>query len=92
MSTNLPFFAGIAVDDLSKAKRFYGQTLGLDVSDRGTSLMTVHAANGYSVLLYEKPVHEPAAPAAGHGDQAGQADRVGPARRRHTDGRQARAR
>jgi catechol 2,3-dioxygenase-like lactoylglutathione lyase family enzyme len=60
MLKNSPFFAGFAVDDMAKAKAFYGDTLGARVVDLGTGLGVLQAGNGYSVLIYEKPVHEPA--------------------------------
>ena len=62
MLKNSPFYAGIAVDDVGRAKRFYEQTLGVfAVVDVGEHLLALHAANGYAVLLYAKPGHEPAA-------------------------------
>ena len=60
MLKNSPFFAGFAVDDLAKAKAFYGDTLGARVVDLGPGLAMLQAGNGYAVLIYEKPVHEPA--------------------------------
>lgn len=56
-----PFFAGFAVDDIPKAKKFYGETLGVDVDPQGEYLMWLRAANGYQVLVYGKEKHEPAA-------------------------------
>jgi catechol 2,3-dioxygenase-like lactoylglutathione lyase family enzyme len=62
MLTNAPFYAGFAVDDLAKAKTFYGETLGVfEVADIASSLLSLRAANGYAVLIYEKERHEPAA-------------------------------
>jgi catechol 2,3-dioxygenase-like lactoylglutathione lyase family enzyme len=62
MLRNSPFFAGFAVDDLAKAKDFYGSTLGVfDVVESGNGLLSLRAANGYAVLIYLKPGHEPAA-------------------------------
>jgi catechol 2,3-dioxygenase-like lactoylglutathione lyase family enzyme len=56
-----PFFAGFAVDDLAKAKDFYGQTIGVfQVIALGDSLLSLQAANGYAVLVYEKTSHQPA--------------------------------
>jgi len=57
-----PFYAVFAVDDLTAAKRFYGETLGVfQVIDIGTGLLSLQAGNGYAVLVYEKRSHEPAA-------------------------------
>ena len=62
MLKNAPFYGGFAVDDLAKAKDFYGQTLGVfDVAEVGTGLLSLRAANGYAVLIYLKPGHQPAA-------------------------------
>ena len=61
MLKNAPFFAGFAVDDLAAAKDFYEGTLGLRVIDLGPPLLSLQAVNGYAVLVYEKPDHEPAA-------------------------------
>src|SRR6266480_3191324 len=62
MLKNSPFFAGFAVDDPAKAKEFYGQTLGVfDVAELGGGLLSLRAANGYAVLIYPKPGHQPAA-------------------------------
>jgi len=62
MLKNSPFYAGIAVDDATKAKEFYGEKLGVfQVTDLGNGLLALQAANGYAVLLYPKPGHEPAA-------------------------------
>lgn len=52
-------FSGFAVDDLEAARRFYGDTLGLDVSvEHG--LLTLHLAEGRDTLVYEKPDFAPA--------------------------------
>jgi len=56
-----PLFAGFAVNDIPKAKEFYGKALGLQVEPVGEYLLWLRAANGYSVLIYGKPNHEPAA-------------------------------
>ena len=62
MLKNAPFYAGFAVDDLAKAKEFYGQTLGVfGVEEVGPGLLSLRAANGYAVLIYVKPGHQPAA-------------------------------
>jgi catechol 2,3-dioxygenase-like lactoylglutathione lyase family enzyme len=62
MLKNSPFYAGFAVDDLARAKAFYGDVLGVSqVIDIGTGLVSLQAANGYAVLMYEKPGHTPAA-------------------------------
>ena len=58
---NSPFYAGFAVDDLAKAKQFYADTLGVSpVVEIAPTLLSLHAGNGYAVLVYEKPSHTPA--------------------------------
>jgi predicted enzyme related to lactoylglutathione lyase len=52
-------FSGFAVGDIGKAKEFYGQTLGLKVSE-SHGLLTLHLAGGNNVLIYPKPDHTPA--------------------------------
>ena len=60
MLKNSPFYAGFAVDDMAKAKAFYAEKLAVQVVDVGPGLLSVHAGNGYAVLIYERDGHEPA--------------------------------
>ena len=53
-------FSGFAVDDLDRARDFYGTTLGLDVRDEEMGLLSLHLAGGTVVLVYPKPDHTPA--------------------------------
>ena len=54
-------FSGYSVDDLQKAKQFYGETLGIEVSQHEEMpVLHLHIYGGYEVILYEKPNHEPA--------------------------------
>ena len=52
-------FSGFSVNDIEKAKEFYGRTLGLKVSE-SNGLLTLHLAGGNNVLIYPKPNHLPA--------------------------------
>jgi catechol 2,3-dioxygenase-like lactoylglutathione lyase family enzyme len=52
-------FSGFSSNDIPKAKQFYGQTLGLEVSEEN-EMLTLHLAGGGSVLIYPKDNHEPA--------------------------------
>lgn len=52
-------FSGFAVDDTAAAKKFYGDTLGLDVSEEH-GMLTLHLAGGANVLVYPKSDHTPA--------------------------------
>jgi catechol 2,3-dioxygenase-like lactoylglutathione lyase family enzyme len=59
MFANTKAFSGFAVDDLEKARDFYGETLGLKTSeDHG--LLTLHLAGDRPTLVYPKPGHTPA--------------------------------
>jgi predicted enzyme related to lactoylglutathione lyase len=53
-------FSGFSANDIPKAKEFYGQTLGLKVSE-SNGLLTLHLTGGNNVLVYPKPNHTPAA-------------------------------
>lgn len=59
MFKNSKAFSSFSVDDRQKAKEFYGQTLGLDVSESKEGLM-LQIAGGGTVFLYPKPNHSPA--------------------------------
>ena len=52
-------FSGFSVDDLEKAKEFYGQTLGLDITE-ANGLLQLHIAGGTTILVYPKDNHVPA--------------------------------
>ena len=52
-------FSGFSVDDLDKARRFYGDTLGIETSEQ-YGLLTLHLAGGRDTLVYPKPDHTPA--------------------------------
>lgn len=52
-------FSGFSVDDTEAAKAFYGDTLGIRVTeDHG--LLTLHIAGDRDILVYLKPTHVPA--------------------------------
>jgi predicted enzyme related to lactoylglutathione lyase len=54
-------FSGFAVDDIERAREFYGETLGLDVeSIDEPGLLSIHLAGGRDTLVYPKPDFEPA--------------------------------
>jgi len=52
-------FSGFSVNDVQKAKEFYSQTLGLDVSE-SNGLLQLHIAGGTTILMYPKENHTPA--------------------------------
>ena len=59
MFRNNQAFSGFSVDDIPTAKAFYGETLGLDVSEV-SDMLALKIANGSTVLVYPKPNHIPA--------------------------------
>jgi catechol 2,3-dioxygenase-like lactoylglutathione lyase family enzyme len=60
MLSNSPLYASFAVNDIPAAKKFYADTLGVRVVEIGDGLLSIQAQNGYAVLAYVKPEHEPA--------------------------------
>ncbi|MBC5806153.1 MAG: glyoxalase [Candidatus Eremiobacter antarcticus] len=52
-------FSSFSVQDIPKAKQFYGQTLGLEVSE-ANGLLTLQLAGGGTVMIYPKSNHAPA--------------------------------
>ena len=54
-------FSGFAVDDLDRAREFYGDTLGLEVEMiEPPGLLSLRLAGGTVVLVYPKPDFTPA--------------------------------
>ena len=56
---NTKAFSSFSVKDLNEAKRFYGQTLGLEVSESDEGLI-LQTKGGIDVFIYPKPDHTPA--------------------------------
>jgi predicted enzyme related to lactoylglutathione lyase len=52
-------FSGFSAEDIQTAKKFYSETLGLDVSE-SHGVLTLRLAGGNNVLIYPKPNHIPA--------------------------------
>ena len=52
-------FAGFSVDDIPRARAFYADTLGVEVSEEH-GLLTLHLAGGGTVIAYPKHDHAPA--------------------------------
>jgi catechol 2,3-dioxygenase-like lactoylglutathione lyase family enzyme len=52
-------FSGFSVDDIGRAKAFYGNTLGLDVVEDNAQL-ALKLAGGGTVFVYPKENHTPA--------------------------------
>jgi predicted enzyme related to lactoylglutathione lyase len=52
--------SAFSVDDLKKAKQFYGEILGFDVREEEDMGLSIHFANGGRHFIYPKDNHEPA--------------------------------
>jgi catechol 2,3-dioxygenase-like lactoylglutathione lyase family enzyme len=59
MFTDTKAFSGFAVDDVEKARAFYGDTLGLKTSEEN-DILTLHIADDRPTLVYPRPGHIPA--------------------------------
>ena len=51
-------FSGFSVNGLEKAKHFYGEILGLEVSE--SMGLELHIESGNNIFIYPKPNHTPA--------------------------------
>lgn len=58
MFTDTPAFSSYSVDDIAKAKEFYGNILGLDIEESKEGLNL--KIKGTTVFLYPKDDHVPA--------------------------------
>jgi catechol 2,3-dioxygenase-like lactoylglutathione lyase family enzyme len=59
MINNSPAFSSFSVNDLTKAKDFYGTKLGLKVTESEEGLK-LHTGGENTVFVYPKPNHTPA--------------------------------
>ncbi len=54
-------FSSFAVDDIDAARKFYGETLGIEVEDLPPhGLLSLHVEGGTPVMVYPKEDHVPA--------------------------------
>ncbi len=62
MFENTRAISGFAVDDVDKARQFYGETLGLNVEvvDEEHGLLILHLAGDRDTFVYRKPDFTPA--------------------------------
>jgi catechol 2,3-dioxygenase-like lactoylglutathione lyase family enzyme len=59
MLTNSKAFSGFAVADIEAARAFYGDTLGLEVTEEH-GILTLHLAGDRPTIVYPKADHQPA--------------------------------
>ncbi|MGH3663813.1 MAG: VOC family protein [Micromonosporaceae bacterium] len=59
MFTNTQAFSGFSVNDIVAAKKFYSETLGLNVTEEN-GMLTLQLAGDRPTLIYPKEDHTPA--------------------------------
>lgn len=63
MFKDVKAFSSFSVNDIPKAREFYGETLGLEVTEDTNmpmSLLRIHLATGGEIMVYPKDNHTPA--------------------------------
>ena len=60
MFKNSKAFSGFFVNDIGKAKQFYTEILGLEVTDEPMGTIGLHLSGGNTIFVYPKPNHTPA--------------------------------
>jgi len=60
MLKNSKGFSSFAVNDIPKAKDFYQNILGLNVTDNPMGLIELEISGSSNILIYPKPNHQPA--------------------------------
>ena len=62
MLNNSKAFSSFSVNDINKAKKFYNEVLGIEVSGslKMKELLNLHIAGTNKILIYSKPNHIPA--------------------------------
>ena len=53
-------FSGFSVNDIQKAREFYGDKLGIEVTEEMMGNLALHIEGGNRIIIYPKPNHEPA--------------------------------
>jgi predicted enzyme related to lactoylglutathione lyase len=53
-------FSGFSVNDIQKAKEFYGDKLGIEVTEEMMGILVLHIEGSNKIIIYPKPNHEPA--------------------------------
>lgn len=60
MFRNSPAFSGFSVNDLDRAREFYGNILGLEIKDHPMKILELHIKGSIPVIVYSKTDHVPA--------------------------------
>ena len=60
MLTHAKAFSGFSVDDLQKARSFYGELLQIKVEDNPMGLLELYPEGGSKIIIYPKSDHQAA--------------------------------
>jgi catechol 2,3-dioxygenase-like lactoylglutathione lyase family enzyme len=60
MFSNAHAFSGFSVNDIEAARKFYGETLGLEVALEEMGILDIKLGSGATVIAYPKDNHQPA--------------------------------
>ncbi|WP_026898247.1 VOC family protein [Daejeonella oryzae] len=60
MFKNSKAFSSFSVNDLQKAKQFYSEKLGLQVSENDMGILELQISGSNNIIIYPKPDHSPA--------------------------------
>ncbi|MBB2147614.1 VOC family protein [Pedobacter gandavensis] len=60
MFRNSKSFSSFSVDDLEKAKAFYGGVMGLELKDDPMGILELQVAGSSPIVIYPKSNHQPA--------------------------------
>lgn len=54
MFEKIPAFSSFSVADLQETKAFYGETLGLKITEENMNTLALHLAGGHRIVIYSK--------------------------------------
>ncbi|MGB0176239.1 MAG: VOC family protein [Owenweeksia sp.] len=60
MLQNSKAFGSFSTNNMTEARKFYGETLGLNIKDNAMDLLELHFPGGGNTIIYPKPDHKPA--------------------------------
>ena len=60
MFGNKNAFSSFSVDDLEKARKFYSDILGIEVTEREMGNLELRTSDDHYIMVYPKPDHVPA--------------------------------
>lgn len=60
MFKNTKAFGGFSVKDKQTARQFYGDLLGIEITENEMGILELHISGSSPFMVYEKPAHVPA--------------------------------